>query len=275
MNPSPIGVFDSGLGGLTVAAQILKKLPNEPIIYLADTAHVPYGERPLEEIQGFALDITRFLRSLGCKMVVMACNMSSAVALHPAKEAFTDIPVLGVIEPGVRAAVRLAGDRPIGVMATTGTVSSHAYSKAIHAASPDIDVYEQACPAFVPLVESGKQDSPQAYSAAREYAQILLDGNVGTIILGCTHYPFLFPAIAEAAGPAVTLVDPAEETVIEIEKTLVENDIQCPEGRASDHRFFCTGDPAGFAELGSRFLRSRIDRVEQAVWGVDIGKVLA
>ncbi|MDO8585741.1 MAG: glutamate racemase [Armatimonadota bacterium] len=275
MNPAPIGVFDSGLGGLTVVAQILNKLPDESVVYLADTAHVPYGERPLDEIRGFALDITAFLHGLGAKMVVMACNMSSATALGPAREAFPDTPVLGVIQPGSRAAIRVAAGRPVGVLATTGTVSSRAYSTAIRAAAPEIEVYEQACPEFVPLVESGESESARAYAAARRCVEPLVKAGVRTIILGCTHYPFLSSAIAAAAGPSVRLIDPAEETALQIDNTLTELGARAPLATAPRHRFFCTGDPDGFAEIGGKFIRSRIERVERAVWGVDLGKVLA
>jgi glutamate racemase len=275
LNGAPIGVFDSGVGGLTVVSQILKILPTESVLYLADTVHVPYGERPLDEIRSFALDITGFLRSLGAKMVVMACNMSSAVALGASREAFPDIPVLGVIGPGSRAAARLAGDRPVGVLATTGTVSSHAYSAAVAAAKPGTAVFEQACPRFVPLVENGDADSPGAYEAAREYVQPLLQAGVGTIILGCTHYPFLASAIAAAAGPSIRIVDPAEETVAEIANTLTERSIQAPLRPGSEHKFYCTGDRDSFARIGGRFLGSQMERVEQPVWGVDLGKVLA
>lgn len=275
MNSAPIGVFDSGLGGLTVAAEILERLPGESILYFADTAHVPYGERPLDEIQGFALDITGFLQSQGAKMVVMACNMSSAVALDAAVLAYPDIPVIGVIEPGARAASRCAGDRPIGALATTGTVASHAYSNVIGRIAPSIAVYEQACPDFVPIVESGRCESPEAYAAAGEYVGALLEHAVGAIILGCTHYPFLSKAISAAAGPGVSLIDPAEETVNEIRNILVERDIQATAGSRPAHRFISSGDPAAFAELGSRLMGRRIERAERAVWGVDLGRVYA
>jgi glutamate racemase len=275
VNQAPIGVFDSGVGGLTVAAQILKKLPSESVLYLADTIHVPYGERPLDEIRSFAVDITGFLRSLGAKMVVMACNMSSAVGLEASREAFPDIPVLGVIKPGARAAAEIAGVKPIGVLATTGTVSSRAYSSSVAAVCPRTAVFEQACPRFVPLVENGDADSPDAYAAAREYVEPLLREGVGTIILGCTHYPFLISAISAAAGPSVQIVDPAEETVRQVAKTLSERNIQAPPAIVPVHRFFCTGDRDSFAQVGGRFLGRNIERVEQPVWGVDLGKVLA
>lgn len=275
MSRPPIGVFDSGLGGLTVAAQILKRLPSESVIYLADTAHVPYGERPLEEIKGFALDITRFLRGLGAKMVVMACNMSSAVALPVAEEMFPDMPLLGVIEPGSRAAVRAADGRPIGVLATTGTVTSRAYPRTIRRMSPQTPVYEQACPAFVPLVESGRSGGPEAFDAAREYLRDFAERGIGTIILGCTHYPFLSEAIAAAADASARLIDPAHETVAEVERLLLERGIQAPCDNHAEHRFFVTGDAESFAELGSRFLGRPVARVESALWGVDIGRVYA
>jgi len=269
---SPIGIFDSGLGGLSVAAQVLRNLPGERIIYFADNAHVPYGERPLDEIRGFALDITDFLIDLGAKAVVMACNMSSAIALDEARRRRPRIPVLGVIEPGAAAAVRAAGQSPIGVLATTGTVSSQAYPRAIARLSPSAAVLQQACPKFVPLVEAGKSDSEEAEAAACGYVVPLVAQGCETLILGCTHYPFLRKAIEAAAGPGVKIVDPAQETLRLLENKLLENKIT---GRGSNapHEFYASGDVRGFTDLGSRFLGERIECVKPVRWGVDLGRV--
>ena len=268
---SPIGIFDSGLGGLSVAAQVLRALPNERIIYFADTAHVPYGERPLEEIHGFALAITQFLVDRGAKAVVMACNMSSAVALDEARKRHPDVPILGVIEPGVRAALAVSRGAPIGVLATTGTVNSRAYVRTAAGLDPTARIVQQACPRFVPIVEAGESDSEEAEAAACTYVHPLTAQGCATLVLGCTHYPFLRKAIESAAGPGVTVVDPAEETALALKKILLER------GMASDrldcpHVFCATGESDAFAGLGSAFLGQRIDMVRRVTWGVDLGR---
>lgn len=267
---SPIGIFDSGLGGLSVAAQVLRTLPNERIIYFADTAHVPYGERPLDEIHRFALAITQFVIDRGAKAVVMACNMSSAVALDDARAAHAKTPILGVIEPGAKAALARSGRKPIGVLATTGTVNSQAYVRAITRLSESARVYQQACPRFVPLVESGEADSEEAEAAARTYVAPLRRAGCQTIILGCTHYPFLRSAIEAAAGPGAAIIDPAEETARSLTNVLIEY------GQASDrleraHEFYASGDAQALAALGGAFLGRPIEEVRPAVWGVDLG----
>lgn len=258
----PIGVFDSGLGGLSVAARILDRLPNERIIYYADTAHVPYGERPLDEIRGFALEIVGFLAARGAKAVVMACNMSSAVALDAARAAFPDIPILGVIEPGAKAAVAACGGAPIGVLATTGTIRSEAYVRNTARLDPSVMVIGQACPRFVPLVESGLADSEEAEEAACTYVAPLLAAGCRTIVLGCTHYPFLRKSIQSAAGLSVAIVDPAEETVCALANTLIGRGIASDMLEGS-HEFYASGDGSGFATLGSAFLGRKIDSVRQ------------
>jgi glutamate racemase len=267
---SPIGIFDSGLGGLSVAAQVLDKLPDERIVYFADNAHVPYGERPLDEIRRFALDITDYLIGRGAKAVVMACNMSSAIALEEARLRHPRVPVLGVIEPGAAAAVRAAGGSPIGVLATTGTVRSEAYPRSIARLDPSVQVTQQACPKFVPLVEAGKSDSEEAEAAACGCVLPLVRGGCKTLILGCTHYPFLRKAIEAAAGPGVEIVDPAEETI-----RILANEL-AGAGLASDrlaepHEFCASGETRDFASLGSCFLGRQIDCVRAVRWGVDLG----
>lgn len=265
---SPIGVFDSGLGGLTVARQIMRLLPNETIIYFADTAHVPYGERRLAQIEEFALGITRFLVGQGAKAIVMACNMSSAVALEPAREAYAGIPILGVIEPGSRAAVA-TGCRAIGVLATTGTVGSRAYTRAIQRLDPQVQVWEQACPAFVPLVEAGLADTEEADVAVRECVEPLVALGAQALILGCTHYPFLGRAISRAARDA-HVIDPAEETVRQLQKLLAERRTLAGPETPREHRFFASGETEVFSRLGGSFLGREISRVERAAWGRDV-----
>lgn len=269
---SPIGIFDSGLGGLSVAARVLDKLPNERIIYLADNAHVPYGERPLDEILGFALDITDYLIGLGAKAVVMACNMSSAIALDQARLRHPQVPIIGVIEPGAAAAVRAADGHPIGVLATTGTVRSEAYPRTITRLDPSAQVAQQACSKFVPLVESGRSDSEEAEAAACGYVLPLVSQGCKTLILGCTHYPFLRKAIEAAAGPDVTIVDPAEETVGTLANELARTGLASSR-LAGPHEFRATGETHDFAALGSTFLGREVDCVRESRWGVDLGRV--
>jgi glutamate racemase len=250
---SPIGVFDSGLGGLSVAAQILDRLPNEKIVYFADNAHVPYGERPMEEIQEFALGITRFLLDKGAKAIVMACNMSSAVALDLARERFPNVPILGMIEPGAKAAIDMSNGDPIGVLATTGTTKSGAYPRIIRKIDSSVKVIGQACPKFVPLVESGNSASEEAEAAACTYMAPLIAEGCRTIVLGCTHYPFLRKAIEAAAGSDVSIVDPAEETALSLENILVERNILSP-GLEEPSEFYTSGETGSFTVLGSAFL---------------------
>jgi glutamate racemase len=257
-----IGVFDSGLGGLSVAAKIIEIYPNEQIVYFAYNAHVPYGERPLEQIRGFAFEITAYLINRGAKAVVMACNMSSAAALGAAQDLFASVPILGVIEPGAKAAIAVAQSAPIGVLATSGTVKSGAYERSIHKIDPQRKVVQQACPRFVPLVESGRADSEDAEAAARNYVSPLVCEGCRTIILGCTHYPFLRRAIEAAAGPDVIIVDPAMETTRALGKILVEHGIAADRLEAA-HVFSASGDTAGFAAIGSAFLGRSIDKVER------------
>lgn len=264
-------MFDSGLGGLTVAAELLRALPNESILYFADNAHVPYGERPLADIREFAVGITGFLIEQGAKAVVMACNMSSAVALEAARECYPEIPILGMIDNGAKSAVELADGRPIGVLATTGTVNSGAYPREIIRLSPSAQVVQQACPRFVPLVESGQADSEEAEAAACTYVAPLLAEGCRTLILGCTHYPFLRKAIRAAAGAGASIVDPAEETVRALRNILSEKRL-ASDGLDSPHVFYASGETCGFATLGSEFLGRRIDAVQRVTWGVDLGR---
>jgi glutamate racemase len=263
---APIGVFDSGVGGLSVARQFLRILPNEELLYFADTAHVPYGGRPLDEVRGFALPICDFLVANGAKMVVMACNISSAVALDAARLQHPDIPIIGVIAPGVQAALR-QGARRIGVLATQGTVSSGAYTATAHRLDPTVNVVENACPRFVPLVEDGLSESADAIDAARTYLEPLSRASCDTIILGCTHYPFLINALTREAGdlfPAdhqPRFVDPAGETVREAGVILADRAIAAPPSATPHHRYCTSGERAKFARQGPIFLGGPADDV--------------
>lgn len=269
----PIGIFDSGVGGLTVAKQIIERLPHERIVYVADQAHVPYGERSAEEIRSFALGITDFLVRGGSKLVIMACNMSSATALEAARELCPDTPVIGVVEAGARSAVREWQDGPLGVLATTGTVSTGAYTRAVARLAVEAEVIEQACPRFVPLVEDGMSESPEAEEAAREYAQPLLSAGCRVVILGCTHYPFLTSAIRKALGPDASIIDPADETAVEAAEVLRRTGVLNPLPTEASHLYCTSGDPKQFAELGERFLGRTLGGVQSIQWGSDLGVV--
>ena len=272
---APIGIFDSGLGGLTVAKRVLERLHQESVAYVADQIHIPYGERPPHEIRSFALGITDFFIRQGAKLVIMACNMSSATALQTARELFPDTPIVGVVEAGARSAAadRIASGGPIGVLATTGTVSTGAYTRALLRILPEAIVLEQACPRFVPLVEAGMCDSPEAEEAAREYVKPLLSAGCRTLILGCTHYPFLTGVVRKVVGPGVAIVDPAEETAAEAAKILQEAGLASSADAGPEHVYFTTGSPDRFAELGSRFLGRTISGVRKINWGLELGVI--
>ena len=267
---APIGIFDSGLGGLTVARRVLEKVPRQSIAYVADQTHVPYGERAPEEIRSFALGITDFLVRGDAKLVIMACNMSSATALEAARELFPETPVIGVIEAGVRAAVRAACGGPIGVLATGGTVSTAAYTNTLLCLLPEATVIEQACPRLVPLVEAGMADSPEAEEAVREYVAPLVSAGCRTVILGCTHYPFLIDAIRRVAGPDPTIIDPAEETAVEAANILFDAGRLSPPHVKPAHAYFTTACPDRLAELGGRLLGSGVGGVQKITWGLEL-----
>jgi glutamate racemase len=259
----PIGVFDSGLGGLTVAAQILDLMPQESIVYVADQAHVPYGSRNLNEVRGFAIGISAALAEYGCKAIVMACNISSATALEEVASDL-EIPVMGVILPGAREAAARTRNGKIGVLATVGTVKTAAYTRAIQQCDPSIDVYENACPEFVPLVESGQMESPAAHEACRNYLEFLLAMEVDTVVLGCTHYPFLLPAL-QSVAPRLRFVDPAEQTARELAATLTTADLRAPRDAKAQHLLTTSGDVTAFRGQLSRFWESE-DSVAGASW---------
>ena len=269
----PIGIFDSGLGGLTVVKRVFEKLPHESISYVGDQFHVPYGERTPDEIRSFALGITDFLTRQDAKLVIMACNMSSATALDSAHELFPETPVIGVIEAGVRAALRMSSGRPIGVLATKGTVSTRAYTDTLCRLMPEAEVIEQACPRFVPLVEAGMCHSPQAKEAVREYVGPLMSAGCEVLILGCTHYPFLHKLIRQQAGPGITIIDPAEETAIEAANILFDAQMLDPPTTEPVHAYFTSGTPEQFADLGSPLLGSRIAGVRKITWGKELEEI--
>ncbi|MFG2016425.1 glutamate racemase [Actinomadura geliboluensis] len=258
---APIGIFDSGFGGLTVARAILDQLPNEPIVYLGDSARQPYGPRPIAEVRAFALEMLDRLVDEGVKMLVIACNSASSAMLRDARERY-DVPVVEVINPATRRAARATSNGRVGLIATQATVTSRAYDDAF-AAAPHIELVSAACPRFVEFVEAGVTMGGELLEAARGYLRPIVDAGCDTLILGCTHYPLLTGVISYVVGDGVTLVSSADETAKDVYRVLHDRGL----ARAEDsprprHRFRATGDPAVFAELGRRFLGPEIGSVE-------------
>ncbi len=257
-----IGIFDSGVGGLTVLKEVVKALPQEDTIYLGDTARVPYGTKSPETVTRYSLQVTSFLVERDIKLLVVACNTASAVSLDALKNHFS-IPIIGVIEPGARRAVSVTRSGKVGVIGTTATIQSSAYSKAIKKIDRGIEVVTRACPLFVPLAEEGWVDNEVARLTARNYLQGLKEEGVDTLVLGCTHYPLLKGIIAEVMGDGVKLVDSAEETARTVAETLGAGDILRPSSERGNHHFFVTDVPAGFIRVGNRFLGGRLGDVYQ------------
>ncbi len=260
MNNAPIGVFDSGVGGLTVAGEIMRQLPGESIVYFGDTARVPYGSKSKETIITFSRQIIRFLRTKNVKAIVIACNTASAYALETVA-AETDIPVIGVIEPGAIAADKATRNGRIGIIATEGTVSSGTYSNVLMNLNPSLQVFSKACPLFVPLVEEGLLYDPVTLEIADRYLYDLLSYDIDTLILGCTHYPLIRRTIQKVVGEEVVLVNPAYETAKELESVLRERDMMSDENRGS-HRFFVSDSAIRFGKFAGNILPCDIESVE-------------
>jgi glutamate racemase len=262
---APIGVFDSGVGGLTVARAIIDQLPREAILYVGDTAHSPYGPKPIAEVREYALTVMDDLVAEGVKALVIACNTASAAMLRDARERFTGgygIPVVEVIQPAVRAAVRQTRNRRVGVIGTVGTIKSMAYEDAFAAAS-DLELFTEACPRFVEFVEAGITSGAELFAVAEAYLEPLKRAEIDTLVLGCTHYPLMAAAIQYIMGESVTLVSSAEETAFDVYRTLVAHDLERTAPDAPSHRFEATGpDKAAFKRLASRFLGPEVVRVE-------------
>lgn len=249
---APIGIFDSGLGGLTVARTIMDQLPDESIIYIGDTANGPYGPRPIAEVRELSRAIADDLVARGCKMIVIACNTATAAFLHDARERYT-VPVVEVIRPAVRRAMMTTRNRRVGVIGTQGTINSGAYQD-LFAVNPAVDAYAVACPDFVPFVERGITSGRQILGVAEGYLAPLQAAGVDTLVLGCTHYPLLSGIIQLAMGDEVTLVSSAEETAKDVLRKLTELDLLAPTGNTPHRVFESTGDPALFGQLAARFL---------------------
>jgi glutamate racemase len=261
MDERAIGVFDSGVGGLTVLHECLVTLPHEDFLYLGDGARLPYGPRPLAEVRRFAREIGGYLEARGVKLVVVACNSATAAAL-PELQTGLRVPVVGVIAPEAHAAVQATRNRRIGLLATQATVASGRYEELVRALDAGASVVSVACPRLVPLIEGDDPFAAETSDAVREYAAPLKDAGVDTVILGCTHYPLIRPILQRVFGRDVTLVFSAEETAREVAETLARKRLENDARRDGTYRFLTTGDPASFCEMGRRFLQLPIAEVE-------------
>jgi glutamate racemase len=257
---APIGIFDSGVGGLTVARAVLDQLPHEPVCYVGDTARGPYGPRRIAEVRAFALEVLDELVDRGVKLLVIACNSASAACLRDARERY-EIPVMEVIHPAARRAVAATRNNRVGVIGTAATIASRAYEDAF-AAAPHIELVTAACPRFVEFVERGDTFNDELLSVAGSYLAPVVDAGCDTLVLGCTHYPLLTGVISYVVGEEVTLVSSAEETAKDVYRELARRGL-FRDGRlpAPEHRFLATGDPGPFARLGHRFLGPEIGEV--------------
>jgi glutamate racemase len=252
-----IGIFDSGIGGLTVLQEITALLPHEHLIYLGDTGRYPYGTKSADTVRRYSLENAAFLAEKGIKLLVVACNTSSAVALDSLR-AQLDVPVVGVIEPGAAAAVKCTHNRKVGVIATEATIASGAYTRALKRLGPDLEIYTRACPLFVPLAEEGWVDNAVAQSTAALYLTSLKRSGIDTLVLGCTHYPLLAEVIADVMGPKVTLVDSARTTAVAVRETLARDGLTRRSGPSSVS-FFVTDATDRFAKVASRFTGLKVD----------------
>jgi len=263
----PLGMFDSGVGGLTVLRELMRQLPEESTLYFGDTARVPYGSKSRDVIERYSLEIGQFLTQQNVKMIVVACNTASAFAL-PALQKRFQVPIVGVIDPGARAALQSTKSGRVGVIGTEGTIESRAYSEAIHRLKTDVEVYGQACPLIVPLVEEGWIEKPLAVDIVKEYLTPLLAQEIDTLVLGCTHYPLLKHVLAKVTGPQVRLIDSAEETARTVAEKLDTLGLRAkPSDGKATRQFFVSDAPEKFQKIGERFLGNPITSVK---W-VDIG----
>jgi glutamate racemase len=261
MDSRPVGVFDSGVGGLTVLHECLVTLPHEDFVYLGDHARLPYGPRPLPEVRRFAREIGVFLEAQDVKLILVACNTATSAALPQLQEELV-APVVGVITPEAYAAVQATRNRRIGLLATQATVDAGRYRELVRALDAGVSFHPVACPRLVPLIESDDPYGAETEEAVREYAGPLKEAGVDTVILGCTHYPLVRPVFQRVFGRGVTLVFSAEETAREVAVTLARKGIENDLSRIGEVRFLTTGDPDAFREMGRRFLQFPIGEVE-------------
>lgn len=265
MDARPIGIFDSGVGGLTVARAIIDQLPHESIVYVGDTLNSPYGPKSLAEVRSLALAVMDQLVESGVKLLVIACNSASAAVLRDARERYTEskgVPVVEVIQPAVRTAVASSKNKKVGVIGTSATISSGAYEDAF-AAAVDFEITSAACPAFVDYVERGVTSGPDLLNLAQEYLAPIKAAGVDTLVLGCTHYPLLQAALAYVMGDSVRLVSSADETAKDVYRVLTEHNLLAPENAVSNYSFFTTGDAKAFEVLAKRFLGPEVAGVKK------------
>lgn len=262
MNQKPIGVFDSGIGGLTVLKEIFRELPDESTIYLGDTARVPYGIRSPETVIRYSIENTQFLLSKGIKLLVIACNTASSLSLDEIKK-LVPVPVIGVIEPGVYAAIKNTRNKKIGIIGTEATVRSNAYKKAIKTIYSNVEVFSLSCPLFVPLVEEGWTQGKIAMMIADRYIRSLKDKDIDTLILGCTHYPLLKGVISKVMGHDIRLIDSAVETAKKVRDILRELKIVRESKKRPLREFYVTDSPERFIKVGERFLGQKIEHIEK------------
>lgn len=264
MDSRPIGIFDSGVGGLTVARAIIDQLPGESIVYVGDTANSPYGTKSIGEVRSLALAVMDELVAADVKLLVIACNSASAAVLRDARERYTEklgVPVVEVIQPAVRSAVATSHNRKVGVIGTPATISSRAYDDAF-AAAVDFEITSAACPKFVDYVERGITSGPELLKAAEEYLAPIRAAGVDTLVLGCTHYPLLQAALAYVMGSEVNLVSSADETAKDVFRVLTQHNLLAPGGSLGSHSFFATGDAQEFENLARRFLGPEVQGVK-------------
>ena len=262
MDSRPVGVFDSGTGGLTVLHECLVTMPHEDFVYLGDLARLPYGPRPLDEIRRYAGEIAGYLEAQGVKLVVAACNAATSAALPELQERL-EVPIVGVITPEAHAAVQTTRNRRIGLLATQATVTAGRYAELVHTLDAGVRFFPVACPRLVPLIEGDDPYAPETEDAVREYAAPLKDAAVDTVILGCTHYPLIRPILQRVFGRDVALVFSADETAREVAETLARKGFENTGDREGTYRFLTTGDPAAFRAMARRFLQLPIGEVER------------
>jgi glutamate racemase len=259
-------MFDSGFGGLTVARAVIDLLPDEDLVYVGDTGRYPYGPRLLDEVRGFAHEITKYLLDEhDVKLIVVACNNAAAAALEDL-QASVLVPVIGVIEPGVRSLISATRSGRIGVIATAGTVASGAYQRVVSATGADVSLTCAACPGFVEFVERGETDSDQVHVLAERLLAPVRGADVDTLLLGCTHYPYLARTISDVMGREVVLVSSADETAFDVRQRLLGSDVAAPADRSPAHRFFSSGDPISFSAVGGRLFGPELAHAETVPW---------
>lgn len=262
----PIAILDSGVGGLTVAKEVMRQLPHENIVYFGDTARAPYGPRPPQEVLIFTRQIVEYLLQFHPKMIVIACNTATAVAIDEIRAA-VPVPVVGVINPGARAAIKMTRANAVGVIGTEGTILSGAYEKALQSISPNIQVISLACPDFVPLVEKGLFEAEVTCRTVERSLALMKREPMDCLILGCTHYPFLSPVISRIMGPDVMLISSADETARDVSAILNYKGLMASVDEHPIHRFFCSGDPLLFRRIAQLWLGEQI-KVSPVVWQV-------